>query len=177
MFTYIQYHLTSGNILTKLDDNLQLFDVLYQDYKMENHWKIQLPQRLVANLLGETSNPFLFIGYTIEDQKLRIRQMEEAGENDAVQFTHFLILFTAIFFHQHELSKSCLEKIIEEKVISIWKPWIIFFRCLTDIVSLPTIESKTEKKKLKETIHEQKDRLIGNVRLAKSIYACLLFIN
>jgi len=159
-FTYVQYHLTSGNNLAKLDDNLQLFDALYQDYKMENHWKIQLPQRLVANLLGETSDPFLFYGNTIEDQNLRILQMEKAGENDAVQLMYFLILFNSIFFHNHELSKSCLEKIVKKNVISIWKPWIIFFQCLTDILSIPTIEKKVEKKKLKETIRDQRDRLL-----------------
>jgi hypothetical protein len=160
-FTYVQYHLASGNNLAKLDDNLQLFDALYQDYKMENHWKIQLPQRLVANLLGETSDPFLFYGNTIEDQNSRILQMEEAGENDAVQLLYFLILFNSVFFHNHELSKSCLEKIVKKKVISIWKPWIIFFQCFTDIISLPTIEKKVEKKKLKETIRDQRDRLLG----------------
>jgi hypothetical protein len=157
----VQYHLTCGNNLAKLDDNLQLFDALCQDYKMENHWKIQLPQRLVANLLGETSDPFLFYGNTIDDQNLRILQMEKAGENDAVQLMYFLILFNSIFFHNHELSKSCLEKIIKKNVISIWKPWIIFFQCFTNILSIPTIEKKAERKKLKETICDQRDRLLG----------------
>jgi len=159
-FIYIQYHLISGHNLAKLDDNLQLFDILYQDYKMENYWKIELPQRLVTNLLGETSDPFLFYGNTIEDQNSRIRQMEEAGENDAVQLMHLLILFTSIFFHNHELSRSCLGKIVKKKVSSIWKPWIIFFQCFTDIVSLPNVVKKAEKKRIKGTIKEQRDRLL-----------------
>ena len=147
--------------MTKLDDNLQLFDALYKDYEMENHWMIQLPQRLVANLLGETSNPFLFYGNTIEDQNTRIQMMEEAGENDAVQLMHFLVLFISIFFHNHELSKSCLEKIVKEKVISIWRPWLVFFQCFTDIISLQTTEKKSERKKLKEAISRQRDQLLG----------------
>ena len=160
-FIYIQYHLTSGHNLAKLDDNLQLFDVLYQDYKMEDRWKIQLPQRFVENLLGETSDPFIFYGTTIEDQNLRIRQLEEDGENDAIQLLYFLILFNAIFFHNHELAKSCLENIVEEEVISIWKPWVIFFQCITDIFSLPYIQKKADKKQMKEYILEQRDRLLG----------------
>jgi len=159
-FTYVQYHLACGHNLSKLDDNLQLFDALYHDYKMENHWTIQLPQRLVSNLLGETSDPFIFYGNSIEDQNSRIDQLEKAGENDAVQLLHILILFNAIFFHNLELSKSCLEKITKENVMSIWKPWIIFFECFTDILSLPTIEKKAEKKKLKETITSQRDQLL-----------------
>ena len=55
VFTYIQYHLTCGHNLTKLDGNLQLFDVLYKNYKMKDDWKIKLPQRFVLNMLGETS--------------------------------------------------------------------------------------------------------------------------
>ena len=135
---------------------------------MENEWKIQLPQRLVANLLGETSDPFLFYGNNIEDQNSRIYQMEKTGENDAVQFMHFLILFNSIFFNNIDLSKSCLEKIVKEKVISIWKPWIIFFQCFIDILSLPTVTKKAEKKKLKDAIDKQRDRLLGKKYIVAS---------
>jgi len=78
MFTYIQYHLGSGHDFTKLDENVQLFDVLFHDYKMKDNWKIQLPQRFVANMLGEASNPFLLFGYQAEDQEAQICRMEEA---------------------------------------------------------------------------------------------------
>ncbi len=162
-FTYVQYHLASGHNLSKLDDNLQLFDALYQDYKMDNHWTIQLPQRFVSNLLGETSDPFVLYGNTIEDQNARINQMEKAGENDAVQLMHFLVLFNSVLFHNLELSKSCLEKIKMQNVVSIWKPWITFFQCFTDIVSLPTIEKKVEKRGLEETINRQRDQLLGKI--------------
>lgn len=128
---------------------------------MENYWKIQFPQRLVANLLGETSDPFLFYGNTIEDQNSRIDQMEKEGETDAVQFMHLLILFNSILFHNHDLSKSCLRKIVKNKAVSIWKPWLIFFQCFTDILSLPNVEKKAERKKLKEAIDKQRDLLLG----------------
>lgn len=161
MFTYIQYHLASGHDLARLDDNLHLFDVLYQDYKMKDHWKIQLSQRFVANMLGETSNPFLLLAYTEEDQKSKINEMEEKGEKKSVQFVYFLVLFTSVLFHNHDLSKSCLEEIVVEEAIPIWKPWIICFQCLTHIVYIPKVETKDERKKLKESIEEKKEQLIG----------------
>ena len=130
---------------------------------MDNHWTIQLPQRFVSNLLGETSDPFVLYGNTIEDQNARIDQMEKAGENDAVQLMHFLILFNSVLFHNPELSKSCLEKIKKENVSSIWKPWITFFQCFTDIVSLPTIEKKVKKRELEEIINRQRDQLLGKI--------------
>ncbi len=164
--------------MSKLDDNLQLFDALYHDYKMENHWTIQLPQRFVSNLMGETSDPFIFYGNSIEDQNSRIEQLEKAGENDAVQLLYILILFNAIFFHNLELSKSCLGKIAKENVLSIWKPWIIFFQCFTDILSLPTIEKKAGKKKLKETIANQRDQLLGKILVAVAGgYSTLIYTN
>eukprot|EP00535_Pseudo-nitzschia_heimii_P011070 CAMPEP_0197200392 /NCGR_PEP_ID=MMETSP1423-20130617/34370_1 /TAXON_ID=476441 /ORGANISM="Pseudo-nitzschia heimii, Strain UNC1101" /LENGTH=1460 /DNA_ID=CAMNT_0042654271 /DNA_START=91 /DNA_END=4473 /DNA_ORIENTATION=- len=159
-FLIVQYHLTSGHDLMKLDDNLHLFNALYQDYNMENHWKIKFPQRFVSNMLGETSDPFLMVGNTIEDHDLRIQEMRDAGEIDAIELIHFLLLFTSIFFHNHELCKSCLEKIDKEKVLLIWKPWVLFFQCYSDIISLSTVEKKAEKKKLKEIIQEQRDRLL-----------------
>jgi len=128
---------------------------------MDDHWKVHLPQRLVANLLGETPDPFLFYGNTIEDQDSRIQQMEKEGEHDAVQLMHFLRLFNSIFFHNHELSRYCLENIVEQKVMPIWRPWILFFRCFIDIIALGTTDKKVEKKKLKESINEQRDRLLG----------------
>eukprot|EP00536_Pseudo-nitzschia_multiseries_P000829 jgi/Psemu1/300351/fgenesh1_kg.10_\ len=112
-------------------------------------------------MLDEASDPFLLFGIEVKDQEAQIRRMEEAGESDAVNFMHFLILFASIFFHNIELSKSCLEKVNEEKIIPLWKPWVIFFQCLTDILSLPTIENKANRKKMKENIHEKKDRLTG----------------
>ena len=145
----------------KLDDNLHLFDILHQDYNMENHWKIKLPQRLVSNLLGETSDPFLFFGNTVEDHNLRIQEMKDAGQNDAIQLMYFLLLFASVFFHNHEFCKSCLENIDKAKVILIWKPWVLFFQCYTDIISLSTAEKKAEKRKLREVIQQQRDRLLG----------------
>lgn len=167
-FTYVQYHLACGHNLTTLDDNLQLFDALYQDYKMDNHWIIELSQRFVQNMLGETLDPFLFYGNTIEEQNARIQRMQDSGEDDAVQLMHFLTLFVSILFHNHELSKTCLENIVEEKVMPIWKPWIIFFRCYLDIISLQAIDKKSERKKAKEIINIQRDRLMGKNEIVSS---------
>ncbi len=151
--------------MTKLDDNLQLFDALYQDYKMDNHWIIELAQRFVQNMLGETLDPFLFYGNSIEEQSTRIQRLQDSGEDDAVQLMHFFTLFVSILFHNHELSKSCLENIVEKKVISIWKPWISFFRCYLDIVSLQAIDKKSERKKFKEAIKMQRGKLLGKNRI------------
>jgi len=84
---------------------------------------------------------------------------------------HFLILSTSIFLQNFEVSRSCLRRIKKETVLPLCKPWIIVFQCLTDILSLPDIENKANRKRVKENINENKDRLTGkSIDIASQLF-------
>lgn len=159
IFTYIQYHLASGYDLAKLDDNLQLFDGLFYDYNLPNAWKVSLPQQMVANLLGESSDPYLFLGDTVDEQEVAIREMQESGMTAALQYMNFLRLYVAIFFHNYDLADQCLDLLTEE-IEGVWIPWILFFQCLVETTRLSKTTNKGARKQVKDTIDEIKGKLI-----------------
>jgi predicted ATPase len=115
-------HLASGYSLVKLDENLQLFDGLYQDYNKANNWKIIFPRLFVSNMLGESENPLVFFGDTLESEEKEIKRLEYSDDTDALEFLNFLRLYVAIFFNDFELAEKCLAKLSDE-VDGIWIPW------------------------------------------------------
>jgi hypothetical protein len=110
--------------LDKLDDNLQLFDGLYQDYSMTNKWRIQFPRMLASNMLGESEHPLIFFGDTLDEQQKQIEELEENGEAEALEYLNFLRVYMAIFFNDFELAEECLAKLSDEPD-GIWIPWYV----------------------------------------------------
>jgi predicted ATPase len=156
--TYAQYHLASGYDLERLSDNLQLFDGIYSDYALQNTWHIILPQQVVANMLGESANPLIFFGDTIEQENTKIQEWEAAGEHEALHYFYFLRLFMAFFFHDAEVAEACLEK-LTKAAEGVWIPWMVFLECYYMIQRLPGSKGKI-RKELKEKIEVEKGKLI-----------------
>jgi hypothetical protein len=114
--------LASGFSIKSLNDNLDLFEGLYQDYKMTNMWRVDIPLQFVANMLGETDQPLIFFGDTIEDQQLYIEKMQESGELEALDYFNFVRLYTAMFFNDFDLAEECL-RLLSDDIEGVWIPW------------------------------------------------------
>lgn len=156
--TYIQYHLASGFDLEKLSDNLTLFDGLYTDYDLSNDWHILIPQQAVSNLMGETDSPLLFFGATLTEQEAKLEELEDAGLGDAVDYSNFLRLFIAFFFHDFDVMHDAFEA-LHKPASGVWIPWMSFFECYMLIQHLPGSKGK-KRKELKERIETLRGLLI-----------------
>ncbi|KAG7343466.1 multi-sensor signal transduction multi-kinase [Nitzschia inconspicua] len=158
IFTYMNLHLASGYSLDKLNDNVQLFFGLYQDYSLSNKWRIDFPRIFVSNMLGESEKPLIFFGETVEEEGRKIAELEQANETEALEYLNFLRLYMAVFFHENDMAEECLAKLSDD-IDGIWIPWVLFFQCFVAISKVPA-KKGPGRKKLLESIEEIKEQLI-----------------
>ena len=156
---YVQYHLASGFDLERLSDNLELFDGLFADYSLTDDWQIRIPYQVVANLLGETANPLLFFGETIEQQNLQLQEMIDAGMQRALDYFYFMRTYVAFFFHQYDIMEECLE-IMKTPSEGVWIPWAVFFDCYLLIQTVYDAKGTKKKRKLLEEIDIKQEKLV-----------------
>ena len=124
IWTYINLHIASGYSIKSLKDNLELFDGLYHDYKMVKIWRIAISMEFVANMLGETDQPLIFFGDTVEEQEQYIGQLQDSGEFEALDYLTFVRLYMAIFFNDFDLAEECLTQLSDD-IDGVWIPWYV----------------------------------------------------
>jgi hypothetical protein len=79
---------------------------------------------LVSNMLGESEQPLIFFGDTVEDQERKMEELEEAEEVEALEYLNLLRLYMAVFFNDFQLAEECLAKLSDD-IDGIWTPWYV----------------------------------------------------
>jgi hypothetical protein len=153
--TYVQYHLASGFDIDKLADNMELFHGVFSDYNLRDEWQIQIPQQAISALMGETQFPTRFFGVTLAQQDDKLEEFRRAGQQQAIEYVHFLRLFVAFFFHDYEVMQESLDQ-LKSPVKGVWIPWLKFMECFLLIQALDGTKGKN-RQELKEKIKTLKD--------------------
>lgn len=156
--TYSVYHLVSGSDLARLEDNLHLFEGVFDDYNLPKKWRISILKEVVLNLMTETENPLVFFGDTLDEQNTVMADLQQKGETEASEYFNFMRLFMAIFFHDYQLAQHSFAN-LEQVPEGVWIPWYYFFEALVLISQLPGTKGKT-RKELKDRIEITKGRVI-----------------